>query len=388
MRLRDIPLSSSAIRELTIQCRQLGAVNLSQGFADEDTWPEIKEFAARAIREQTHQYTDPRGEPGLREQIALACSKQFGWQVESDKHVVVTCGATEGMIVCMEALLPEHSEVLLFTPFYENYFLQSLISNMRARCVDLQEPAFSVRREDLEAACSPATAALVLCNPCNPTGKVFSREELATILEFATDHDLLVFVDETYHQFIWDGATHISLCSLPGASDRVITIVSMGKTYSVTGWRVGYLVAPAPLVAQLSAVHDFHTITAPHPLQVALACALRELDSTFYQKVRHEYSVRKDLLTASLRGCGFRFADPQGSYFLWCDYTAIDTTRDVAFSHWLLHEVGVAGLPGSVFYPKGAPDTKRIRFTFSKSRATLEAARKRLLDLKVDHPVR
>ncbi len=185
MRLRDIPLSSSAIRELTILSRQLGAVNLSQGFADEDTWPEIKEFARRAIGEPTHQYTDPRGEPGFREQIARLCSRQFGWEVDREQNVVVTCGATEAMIVCMEALLPERSEVILFTPFYENYFLQTLISNMRARCVDLREPSFAIEREALEAAWSPATAALVLCNPCNPVGKVFGREELATILDFA-----------------------------------------------------------------------------------------------------------------------------------------------------------------------------------------------------------
>ncbi len=382
MRLRDIPLSSSAIRELTILSRQLGAVNLSQGFADEDTWPEIKEFARRAIGEPTHQYTDPRGEPGFREQIARLCSRQFGWEVDREQNVVVTCGATEAMIVCMEALLPERAEVILFTPFYENYFLQTLISNMRARCVDLREPSFAIEREALEAAWSPATAALVLCNPCNPVGKVFSREELASILDFAREHDLLVFVDETYHHFIWDGATHVSLASLPGARDRVITIVSMGKTYSVTGWRVGYLIAPAPLVAQLSAVHDFHTITAPHPLQAALSHALRELDATFYDKVRREYLFRRELLTAALRGCGFTFADPQGSYFLWCGYQSISSAADIAFSQWLLHQGGIAGLPGSVFYPKGAPDTKRIRFTFSKSRATLEAAKERLALLR------
>ena len=383
MRLRDIPLSSSAIRELTILSRQLGAVNLSQGFADEDTWPEIKQFAERAIGESTHQYTDPRGEPGLREQIALACSRQFGWEVDREQNVVVTCGATEAMIVSMEALLPERSEVILFTPFYENYFLQSLISNMRARYVDLREPSFEFDRSDLEGACSPATAALILCNPCNPTGKVFSRQELTTIMEFAIDHDLLVFVDETYHHFMWDGATHVSLASLPGARDRVITIVSMGKTYSVTGWRVGYLIAPAPLVAQLSAVHDFHTITAPHPLQVALASAMRELDSSFYDKVRREFHFRRELLSRSLRGCGFSFSDPRGSYFLWCGYSTIASTADVAFSQWLLHHGGIAGLPGSVFYPKGARDTQRIRFTFSKSRATLEAARERLARLRL-----
>ncbi|HUA63328.1 MAG TPA: pyridoxal phosphate-dependent aminotransferase [Verrucomicrobiae bacterium] len=387
MRLRDIPLSSSAIRELTILSRQLGAVNLSQGFADEDTWPEIKQFAGRAIQESTHQYTDPRGEPGLREQIALACSRQFGWEVDREQHVVVTCGATEAMIVSLEALLPERSEVILFTPFYENYFLQTLISNMRARYVDLREPSFEFDRGDLEGACSPATAALILCNPCNPTGKVFTRRELETILEFAIEHDLLVFVDETYHHFIWDGATHISLASLPGARDRVITIVSMGKTYSVTGWRVGYLIAPAPLVAQLSAVHDFHTITAPHPLQVALANAMRELDASFYEKVRREFLFRRELLAGSLRECGFSFTDPQGSYFLWCSYSAMASTPDVAFSQWLLHRGGIAGLPGSVFYPKGARDTQRIRFTFSKSRATLEAAKERLSRLRINESI-
>jgi aspartate/methionine/tyrosine aminotransferase len=372
-----VQIGSSAIRELTIECRRLNAVNLAQGFPDEDTWPEMKEFAIRALAASSDQYTDPRGEPTLRAAIAERASRLWGVRIDADRHVVVTCGATEAMIVCLEALTAPGTAVGFLAPFYENYKLQARLAGLSARYALLEGADLRISQSTLDALAGPGLAALVICNPSNPTGRVFSRAELGLIMQFAEEHDILVLCDETYEQFVWDGAPFSSMLSVPGAERRCIVVSSFGKTYSATGWRVGYLIAPERFVAAIAATHDFHTITAPHPFQLAFRYALTELGPEFYDRVRTEFDRRRKMLGEALRRSGFSYFAPQGSYFYWCDYRELSDEDDRAFARRLLRERGVAGLPGSVFLPDGVRDTK-IRFTFSKTPATLQAACERL----------
>ena len=265
---------------------------------------------------------------------------------------------------------------------YENYVLQSIASGVRLKTLEVCEPDFAFTREQLEELWTPATAAILLCNPCNPTGKVFSKDELETILAFAEAHDLLIFCDETYEYLVWPGHRHISIASLPGGAARTVTVTSMGKTYSVTGWRVGYLVANESLTEELRKMHDFHTVTAPHPFQIALANAL-SLPESFYDKLRAEYLARKAILCDAVRSMGMTYYEPGGSYFLWCEYSCISSEDDTVFYERLLREWGVAGVAGSVFYPFATSNPKRVRLTFSKSRATIEEAARRLTRTRV-----
>src|SRR5438270_3742567 len=297
---------------------------------------------------------------------------------DPDRNIVITCGATEGMIVSMEALVERGSEVITFAPMYENYVLQAIASGVELKTLEVREPDFTFSLADLDLLLTARTAAVLLCNPCNPTGKVFTREELETIASFAADHDLLIFCDETYEQLVWPGHRHISIGSLAEARDRTVTVTSMGKTYSVTGWRVGYLAAEEALTNELRKMHDFHTVTAPHPFQVALARALEELPEDFYHRLRTEYQARKQILCEALCHAGLSFYEPGGSYFLWCEYSRLSEEDDTVFYERLLRECGVAGVAGSVFYPFATRNPKRLRLTFSKSRATIEEAASRL----------
>lgn len=373
-----VEIGSSAIRELTIECRKLGAVNLAQGFPDEDAPPEVVEFSIRALHASTHQYIDPRGEPGLRAAIAETARRTTGAAVDPDRNVVVTCGATEAMMACLEALLPPGATVGFIAPFYENYRLQARLAGLEARYAWLEGADLEFTAKTLDPLAGPGLAAIVISNPANPTGRVFSREELAAILEFAQAHNAIVLSDETYEHFVWDGARFTSILAVEGAEQRAIVVSSFGKTFSITGWRVGYLIAPETCVEAVAATHDFHTITAPHPFQVAIRYALTELGPEFYDRLRSEYDARRRLLGDGLRQSGFTFFEPQGSYFYWCDYSGLSSQDDRSFARRLLVERGVAGLPGSVFLPAGSGSSK-IRFTFSKKRATLEAACERLL---------
>jgi L-glutamine---4-(methylsulfanyl)-2-oxobutanoate aminotransferase len=377
MAIKRLPMRESVIRRTTILSAQLNAVNLSQGFPDDDTFPEMKQFAIEAIAGSHHQYTDPWGSPVLRQAIAKKLLSFNHIEADPDRNIVVTCGATEGMIVAMEALIERGDEVITFAPMYENYVLQSIASGVQLKTLEVSEPDFAFTQEQLESLWTPATAAVLLCNPCNPTGKVFRREELETILAFANDHDLLILCDETYEYLVWPGHEHISIASLPGGFDRTITVTSMGKTYSVTGWRVGYLVAKESLTEELRKMHDFHTVTAPHPFQIALANAL-SLPDSFYDNLRTEYQVRKTILCDAVRAAGMTYYEPGGSYFLWCEYSQLSSEDDTVFYERLLRECGVAGVAGSVFYPFATRNPKRLRLTFSKSRATIEEAASRL----------
>ncbi|MGA2881120.1 MAG: pyridoxal phosphate-dependent aminotransferase [Bryobacteraceae bacterium] len=374
---KRLPLRESVIRRTTIQALQVGAVNLSQGFPDDDAPAELKELARQAVAGCNHQYTDPAGAPVLRHAIAHKMERFNGIPAHPDRNVVVTCGATEGMVVAMEALVERGDEIITFAPMYENYVLQSIVSGLKLRILETCEPNFSFTLDQLENLHNPNTAAILLCNPCNPTGKVFTLDELQIIAQFAAGHDLLIFADETYEYLVWPGHRHLSIGSLPMARDRTVTVTSMGKTYSVTGWRVGYVVAQNEITEQIRNMHDFHTVTAPHPFQVALAGALA-LPDEFYDKLRREYWERKELLCDAIEKCGMTFYEPGGSYFLWCEYAELSDEDDSVFGERLMREAGVAGVPGSVFYPARDKNPQRIRFTFSKSRNTIEEAARRL----------
>jgi aminotransferase len=381
MRNKQIAMRESIIRQMTILAREHGAVNLAQGFSDEDAAPELKQLAMDAIAEDCHQYTDVKGAPLLRQALAEKLRRYNGIPADPDKHIVVTCGATEGMMIAFETLLEPGDTVLTFAPMYENYVLQSVATQLNVKSIELEAPEFAFTMETLERARDAQTQAILLSNPWNPIGKVFTREELQTILDFAIKHDLFIFRDETYEYLLAPGFQHVSIGALPGAMERTVTIISAGKTYSVTGWRVAYLVAPEPFAARLNVMHDFHTVTAPHPFQIAVAHATRLPDS-YYQGLRDEYWHRKQILCDALAGAGFTWYEPGGAYFLWCDYSKLSDQPDVGFARQLLLEGGVAGVPGSVFYEPGKPRYS-IRFTYSKSRRTIEAAAERLAKLRM-----
>lgn len=374
-------MRESIIRQMTILAREHGAVNLAQGFSDEDASPELKRLAMEAIAQECHQYTDVKGAPYLREALAEKLRRYNGIEADPDKHIVVTCGATEGMMIAFETLMEAGDTVLTFAPMYENYVLQSVATQLNVKSIELEEPSFTFTMETLEAARDAKTQAILLSNPWNPIGKVFTRLELQTILEFAQKHDLFIFSDETYEYVLAPGYRHLSIGSLPGAAERTITIISAGKTYSVTGWRVAYLVAPEPFAARLNVMHDFHTVTAPHPFQIAIANATHLPDS-YYEELSREYWERKQILCEALGRAGFTWYEPGGAYFLWCQYSNLSDENDVSFARRLLLEGGVAGVPGSVFYEPGR-DRYTIRFTYSKSRKTIEAAVQRLAKLNL-----
>lgn len=380
MRNKQIAMRESVIRQMTILARENGAVNLAQGFSDEDAAPELKRLALEAIAQECHQYTDVKGAPYLREALAEKLQRYNGITADPDKHIVVTCGATEGMMIAFETLLEQGDTVLTFAPMYENYVLQSVATQLNVKSIELEEPDFLFTMETLEAARDERTQAILLSNPWNPIGKVFTKEELEVILAFARKHDLFIFSDETYEYILAPGQRHVSIGSLPGAPERTVTIISAGKTYSVTGWRVAYLVAPEPFAARLNVMHDFHTVTAPHPFQIAVANATK-LPDAYYQDLCREYWERKEILCAALKQAGFTWYEPGGAYFLWCGYERLSSQNDVEFARRLLLEGGVATVPGSVFYEPGR-DRYSIRFTYSKSRKTIEAAAERLAALR------
>jgi len=381
MRNKQIAMRESIIRQMTLLAREHGAVNLAQGFSDEDASPEMKKLAQDAVAQDCHQYTDVRGAPYLRQALAEKLRRYNKIEVDPDKHIVVTCGATEGMMIAFETLLEAGDTVLTFAPMYENYVLQSVATRLNVRSIELEAPDFQFTMETLESARDASTQAILLSNPWNPIGKVFTREELQTILDFARKHDLFIFSDETYEYLLAPGYEHVSIGSLPGAAERTVTIISAGKTYSVTGWRVAYMVAPEPFAARLNVMHDFHTVTAPHPFQIAVANATRLPDS-YYQALCREYWERKQILCTALGKAGFTWYEPGGAYFLWCEYSQLSDEPDVAFARRLLLEGGVASVPGSVFYEPGR-NRYAVRFTYSKSRKTIQAAAERFAKLKL-----
>ncbi len=373
--------TESVIRGMTRLATKYGAINLAQGFPDFPCPQELKDAAAKAIFEDYNQYSVTWGSPILREAIAAKAKRFNKIEAEPDENIVITCGTTEAMVAAQIALIDPGDEVIVFSPHYENYAPDAIISGARPVYLELdEEQGFRVNEEKLkEAFSSPRAKGIVLCTPNNPIGKVFSRDELKLIGDMCNDRDAICFTDEIYEHIVYDGFEHVSIGSLPSMADRTVTISGFSKTFSVTGWRVGYTIAEFQLSNAIKKVHDFLTVGAPHPLQVACAKALTLPDS-YYRELKDEYDKRRNLLLSSLESIGFRCVKPHGAYYIWCDFSELDReSGDVTFAENLVRNGGVAGVPGSSFFMTGSTrGSKRIRFTFSKRLETLELASRRL----------
>jgi aminotransferase len=373
---RTLGFTESVIREMTRLSDLHGAINLAQGFPDFAAPDEIKQAAIAAIRDDVNQYAITWGARGLREALARAYRDRYDMSVDPATMVTITCGATEAMIASLMAVVDPGDEVIVFEPFYENYGPDATLCGARPVFVPLRPPAFTFDRDELARAFSPRTKAIVVNTPNNPTGRVFTREELAAIAALCERHDVLAVTDEIYEHIVYDGA-HVPIATLEGMAERTITISGFSKTFSVTGWRVGTIVAPPDLTAAIRKVHDFLTVGAPAPLQQACAAAL-DFGSGYYERLASEYRARRDQLHSALVEAGFRPRLPEGAYYLLCDIAGFGFPDDVTFARWLIERVGVAGVPGSAFFSRPALGRGLIRFTFCKRFDTLEAAAARL----------
>lgn len=373
--------TESVIREMTRLALQHKAINLAQGFPDFPAPAAIKQAGQDAIAADINQYAITWGARPLREAIAEKFRRTQGLAVDPEREITVCCGSTEAMMSAMMAIINPGDEVVIFEPFYENYGPDAILSGATPRFVPLRAPDFSFDRQQLAAAFNDRTKAIILNTPNNPTGKVFSREELEFIREMCVRWNALAITDEIYEHILYDGARHISLATLDGMRERTITINGMSKTYSVTGWRVGWCIAPPEISGAIRKVHDFLTVGAAAPLQQAGAVALR-LPETYYEKLAADYRVRRDRTLAMLESAGFRCFKPRGAYYIMTDISAFGFSDDVAFTRHLIEKIGVAPVPGSSFYSNPADGGQQVRFCFCKTDATLSAAEERLRKLR------
>ncbi len=378
---RAAKFTESVIREMTRVCLRHEGVNLAQGFPDFPAPAEIKEAATKAIQADLNQYAITWGEPNLRQAIAEKFAWCNGVTIDPEREITVCCGSTEAMISSLMAIVNSGEEVIVFEPFYENYGPDTILCDARPRFITLHEPDWHFDEQELAKAFNKKTKAIVINTPNNPTGKVFSREELQFIADLCLKWDVVAVTDEIYEHILYDGAKHISIASLPGMRDQTITINSISKTYSLTGWRVGWAIAPASLTASIRKVHDFLTVGAPHPLQEAAATALRT-DRSYYKTLAREYDKRREFFSQVLEETGFRIYRPQGAYYIMTDIGHFGFSDDVAFALHLVEKFGVATVPGSSFYSRPSLGKTKVRFCFPKRTETLEQAAERLRKFK------
>jgi aminotransferase len=378
---RSTRFTESVIREMTRLCQQHGGVNLAQGFPDFPAPDAIKDEAARAVHADINQYAITWGAKRLRDALVAKTERFTGLRYDAETEVTVCCGATECMIATLLALVNPGEEVIVFEPYYENYGPDTILCGAVPRFVRLREPDWTYDPGELERAFSNQTKAIVINTPNNPTGKVFSRAELDHVAALCRKWDVVAVTDEIYEHMIYDGAEHVTLASLEGMRGRTVTISGISKTYSVTGWRVGYCLAAAPLTGAIRKVHDFLTVGAPAPLQEAAATALG-LPDEYYRTLADSYRARRDFLLPALEAAGFRTFTPRGAYYVMTDISKFGFSDDVAFARHLVAEGGVAAVPGSSFYSDPAAGRQRLRFHFARRRETLEAAVARLGGLK------
>jgi aspartate/methionine/tyrosine aminotransferase len=377
---RAASFTESVIREMTRLAIGHGAVNLAQGFPDFACPPELKEAAKAAIDADLNQYAITWGARDFRSAIATKTNRYHPtWTVDPETDVTVVCGATEGMIAAMMAVLDPGDEVVVFEPFYENYGPDAILSGAVPRYVTLHEPDWSIDPDELRAAFGPRTRGLVLNSPHNPTGKVFSRSELELIAELCREHDVVAFTDDIYEHIVYAG-DHVPLATLPGMAERTVAVNSMSKTYSVTGWRVGWVIASPRLTAGIRKVHDFLTVGAAAPLQAAGTVALG-LPGTYYDELAAGYRERRDRLLAALAQTSLRAYVPDGAYYVMADIGAVTDEDDVSFARRLTADPGVATVPGSSFYSRPELGRTKIRFAFPKRLETIHAAASRLARL-------
>ncbi|HWQ67500.1 MAG TPA: aminotransferase class I/II-fold pyridoxal phosphate-dependent enzyme [Methanospirillum sp.] len=371
--LRTGGFKQSVIREMTRLAVKNNAINLAQGFPDFEAPDILKKAACDSILNDHNQYAITWGVPELRQALSekiITYSKQT---YDPEQEITITCGSTEAMIACLLGLTSPDDEIVICEPYYENYVPDTYISGAKPVYVPLNDD-LSISEDDLSSAFSSRTRAVILNTPNNPTGKVFSREELSMVRDLCVDYDTFAFVDEIYEHIVFDGNHHVSLSSLDGMSDRTVTIGSFSKTYSVTGWRVGYTLAKASLTDEIRKIHDFLTVGAPAPLQHACVTACK-LPSSYYYDLAQMYTQKREILYQGLKSAGFPCEKPHGAYYLFTDIEKFDMD-DLTFARYLVEEIGVAVVPGSSFFRTGG--SNKVRFTFSKKEQTLHEACDRL----------
>jgi aminotransferase len=371
--------TESVIRRMTRVANAHGAINLSQGFPDFDPPPELLKAAERAVREGPHQYAVTWGAPGFRAALARKQARFMGVPLDPDGNFVVTCGSTEAMMVAMMTACDPGDKVIIFSPFYENYAADTILSGAEPIYVPLRPPDFGFDPEELRRAFARKPKALILCNPANPSGKVFTREEMFFIAKLAEEHDAFVITDEVYEHIVYEPARHVYFAALPGMFERTISCSSLSKTYSITGWRLGYVIAPPAVINEARKVHDFLTVGAAAPLQEAAITALNFPDS-YYDELRAVYAEKRAVFLKHLDAAGLRYTRPAGAYYVMVNIAEFGRESDVEFCEWMAREVGVAAVPGSSFFRE--PVRHLIRFHFAKSAETLAAAGERLLKLR------
>ncbi len=367
--------TESVIREMTRIASQHGAINLSQGFPDADPPPQVIEAAVQAMQQGPHQYAVTWGAPNFRKALAEKQAQWMGLDLHHDEHVVVTCGSTEAMMVALMTVCDPDDKVIIFSPFYENYGADTILSGAKPIFVPLDPTDFNFDPLVLREAFKQKPKALILCNPSNPCGKVFTHEELTLIADLAKEFDTFVITDEVYEHIVYPPHTHCYMAGLPEMFERTISCSSLSKTYNMTGWRLGYIIASAKIIAQARKVHDFLTVGAAAPLQEAATVAL-QLPQNYYEEMQQSYIRKRDLFLGYLDKANLQYTSPQGAYYVMVDCSGFNAKDDVSFCHWMAKEIGVAAVPGSSFFHE--PVKHLIRLHFARDEDVLCAAGEKL----------
>lgn len=376
---RTRKFGESVIRGMTRLANECGAINLSQGFPDFGPPETVLKAAEKAAREGPHQYAVTWGAPNFRAALARKQSRFMDLALDPEENIVITCGSTEAMMVAMMTACNPGDRVIVFSPFYENYAADAILCGAEPIHVTLHPPEFRFDPNELRRAFEKRPKALVLCNPSNPCGKVFTRDELSFIAKLAEEFDVFVLTDEVYEHIVYEPHQHTYFASLPGMFDRTLSCSSLSKTYSMTGWRLGYVIASGRIINEARKVHDFLTVGAAAPLQEAAVTAL-ELPDSYYAELQMLYTEKRSLFLQYLDAAGLRYTEPEGAYYVMIDITEFGWKSDAAFCEWLAREVGVAAVPGSSFFHE--PVNHLIRLHFAKRRETLAAAGERLLRIR------
>jgi aminotransferase len=376
---RTSTFTESVIREMTRVANQHGAINLAQGFPDFPMPAPMKDAACAAIQGDINQYAITWGTPALRLAIAAKYRKWYGMEVDPEREITVTCGATEAMASVFLALVNPGEEVIVFEPFYENYGPDAILAGATPVFVPLEGLEWKLDPDKLRAAFSDRTRAIVVNTPHNPTGRVFTRDEISLIAELCIKHDVIAITDEIYEHIRYAGSHHV-LATWPGMRERTVTISGLSKTFSCTGWRLGYAIAPFEFTSPIRKIHDFLTVGAPAPLQAAGAVGMA-FDADYYNHIALDYRARRDVMVAALNEGGFKFSAPEGAYYILADFSELSDLRGLEFALWLAKEVGVATVPGTSFYSKPKMGDTVTRFAFCKKSETLERAAERLASI-------
>ncbi len=377
---RTATFTESVIREMTRIATMHQAVNLAQGFPDFPMPEPMKEAACAAIRGDINQYAVTWGTPVLRQAIAEKYRRWYHMEVDPDRDVTVTCGATEAMASVFMALMDPGDEVIVLEPFYENYGPDAILAGATPVFVPMERPNWTIDMDRLRQAFSSRTKAIILNTPHNPTGRVFTREEMTAIADLCIEHDVWAITDAPYEHMVYSGHHH-EMATWPGMRERTITISSLSKTWSATGWRIGWIIAPPAQTGPIRKVHDFLTVGAPAPLQTAAAVGFA-FDADYYNHFTAMYKQKRDYMCGVLREAGFTFATPEGAYYIFADFSELSNLDDVTFAKWMTQEIGVATVPGSSFFSRKEDGRQFTRFAFCKKQETLEFAAARLAGLK------